>query len=534
MTNLAIADNNFTGMLPSSLSNLGNLISLQAEQNNFEGIIVDFLTNSKHFAYLLIRSNIFSGPFLSLVANLTTLLVVDLSHNHLIGPLPSQLIGLPNLTRLSLDNNLINGTVPSWVFSLPALNYLNLNNNKLIGHVKQFKSTYLTVVDLSNNNLHGRFPTSTFKLVDLVSLILSSNSFSGDLDMLCHAVSLEFLVLSSNSFNGAIPQCLGYFSIQFSVLDLRKNNFYGTIPDIFAMEITSKLSTLMAMDLRAPVPNSLVNCKALQVLDLECNKFSDQFPYWLEHLGGLRILSLKSNKFHGPILTSNYKFPFPSLRVMDLSDNYFTSPLPKIYFNNFNATMNVSEDSFGLDYLGQPGWSTYYYDCLTIVIEGTTLDMVMLDHWKPKFNLGAQLVSQQPYRTYTDLSSNKLIGKIPQQLKNLMSLEVLNISQNQITGLIPQGNQFDTFSDDSYNGNLALCGHPLLNTCSNQQEDDTHFLSRSNWDFISLGYGCGLVLGLVMGYLTFSIGKPQWLVRIIEGEQNKSGKRFEKHSHRSR
>ncbi|KAI8019127.1 Receptor-like protein Cf-9 [Camellia lanceoleosa] len=212
MTDLDIGYNNFTGMLPSSLSNLGNLVLLRVDSNSF------------------------SGPFPSLGANLTKLVELDLSNNQLRGPLPSQIIGLPNLTWLSLGDNLINGTIPSWVFSLPALDYFNLSNNKLTGHVKEFKSTHLTVVDLSNNNLHGRFPSSTFKLVNLSSLLLSSNNFNGELDMLCHAISLQILVLSSNSFNGSIPQCLGNFSIYLSVLDLQKNNFSDIIPDTFVKE----------------------------------------------------------------------------------------------------------------------------------------------------------------------------------------------------------------------------------------------------------------------------------------------------------
>ncbi|CAL5328117.1 unnamed protein product [Camellia sinensis] len=143
---------------------------------------------------------------------------------------------------------------------------------------------------------------------------------------------------------------------------------------------------------------------------------------------------------------------------------------------------------------------------------------------------------------WLDLSSNKLNGEIPQQLRNLKFLEVLNLSQNQLIGPIPQGNQFDTFLNDSYIDNLALCGPPLLNACNPrtpqppplkfQQEDNTS--SGFNWEVILLGYICGLVWGLVMGYFMFSRGKPQWLVRIIEGEQNKSGKRFKKRSHRIR
>ncbi|KAI8019722.1 Receptor-like protein Cf-9 [Camellia lanceoleosa] len=576
MTYLFIGYNYFTGMLPSSLSNLGNLVSLAVEFNDFEGKIADFLPNVKSLLYLSVDSNSFSGPFPSLGANLTKLVELGLSNNQLRGPLPSQIIGLPNLALLSLANNLINGTIPSWVFSLPAVKYFNLSNNKLTGHVKDFKSTNLIIVDLSNNNLHGRFPSSTFKLMKLSSLILSSNNFSGELDMLCHAISLKILVLSSNGFNGSIPQCLGNFSIYFSVLDLRKNNFSGTIPDTFVKENSFKTINLDSNGFEGPVPKSLENCKMLQVLDLGHNKFSDKFPYWLENLTSLQVLILRSNKFHGPVPNSKFKFPFPNLRVMDLSTNYFTGPLPRNFFKNLNAMMNVDEASFELKYLGMPsGRSPYYYsDCLTIVIKGSTMEMVKvltifiaIDLSKNNFEgeipqIIGKLNSIQGLNLshnsltghipaslgnltmleWLDLSSNKLTGEIPQQLRNLKFLEVLNLSRNQLIGSIPQGKQFDTFLNDSYIDNLALCGPPLLNACHPrtsqppplmfQQEDNTS--SGFNWEVILPGYICGLVWGLVMGYFMFSRGKPQWLVRIIEGERNKSGKRFKRYSHRNR
>ncbi|KAI8019766.1 Receptor-like protein Cf-9 [Camellia lanceoleosa] len=278
-THLGIGYNNFTGMLPSSLSNLGNLVYFGVGGNNFEGKITDFLPNVKGLLYLHIGSNNFGGPFPSLGANLTSLVSLDLSNTQLTGPLPSQIIGLPNLTWLSLEDNLINDTILSWVFSLPALEYFKISNNKLTGHVKQLKSTHLRDVDLSNNSLHGRFPSSTFTHVNLTSLILSSNNFSGELDMLCYAVSLEILVLSSNRFNGSIPQCLGNFSTYFSVLDLRKNNFFGTIPNTFVKGNYFETIDLNGNGFEGAVPKSLVNCKMLQVLDLGCNKFSDNFPH---------------------------------------------------------------------------------------------------------------------------------------------------------------------------------------------------------------------------------------------------------------
>ena len=53
---------------------------------------------------------------------------------------------------------------------------------------------------------------------------------------------------------------------------------------------------------------------------------------------------------------------------------------------------------------------------------------------------------------------------------------------------------------------------------SQQEDNNLQSLGIFDWGVIMSGYGCGLVFGLVMGYLMFSAGKPQWLVKMIEGD----------------
>lgn len=57
------------------------------------------------------------------------------------------------------------------------------------------------------------------------------------------------------------------------------------------------------------------------------------------------------------------------------------------------------------------------------------------------------------------------------------------------------------------------------------KEDDPTFASEFNWKVVGMGYGCGMELQLVMGYLMFLIGKPKWFLRIAEGKRQKKGKR---------
>ncbi|GAU28348.1 hypothetical protein TSUD_256760 [Trifolium subterraneum] len=124
-----------------------------------------------------------------------------------------------------------------------------------------------------------------------------------------------------------------------------------------------------------------------------------------------------------------------------------------------------------------------------------------------------------------DLSSNILTGVIPSELTNLNGLGVLNLSYNHLMGEIPQGKQFNTFTNDSYEGNLGLCGFPLSKKCGPEQHTPPSantLVSEEKFGFgwkpVAIGYGCGTVFGIGLGYSVLLIGKPRWLVMMVGGQ----------------
>jgi hypothetical protein len=125
-----------------------------------------------------------------------------------------------------------------------------------------------------------------------------------------------------------------------------------------------------------------------------------------------------------------------------------------------------------------------------------------------------------------DLSSNMLTGRIPVKLTNLDFLEVFDLSNKHLVGEIPQGKQFDTFTNDSYAENMGLCGFPLSKNCGPEHHSppspNNSFWSKEKfgfgWEPMAIGYGCGFVIGIGIGYYMFLTGKPRWLVMIFGGQ----------------
>ncbi|MBA0784969.1 hypothetical protein Gotri_025823 [Gossypium trilobum] len=232
--------------------------------------------------------------------------------------------------------------------------------------------------------------------------------------------------------------------------------------------------------------------------------------------------------------------------MVDLSHNDFTGLLPTEFFQNLKSLKEEANDGYdGYQYsvnLTIKGLELEFkikvrmpiFTCIDlsdngfhgeipkVVGELRSLHALNLSHNSltgpipPSFGNLAALES-------LDLSFNKLSGRIPSQLTNLTFLEVLRFSNNNFVGPIPHGKQFDTFENDSYQGNLGLCGFPLSMECSNdkrselaQDEEDNGNGIAFIWKVVMMGYGCGMVLGISMAYIVFTTGRPWWLVRMIE------------------
>ncbi|XVF77165.1 hypothetical protein PTKIN_Ptkin14bG0023300 [Pterospermum kingtungense] len=113
-----------------------------------------------------------------------------------------------------------------------------------------------------------------------------------------------------------------------------------------------------------------------------------------------------------------------------------------------------------------------------------------------------------------NLSHNNLSGSIPTSIGNLSSLEWLDLSSNKLNGTIPE-----TLLDVTSLSTNSKAPPSIL-----PKEDGSESNITFGWKVVLTGYGCGVVFGLVMGYVVFQTGKPKWFVALVEGQHHKRRK----------
>ncbi|KDO39826.1 hypothetical protein CISIN_1g037195mg, partial [Citrus sinensis] len=502
MTLRNLSSSYFMGSIPASLGNdITQLAYLDLSFNSFSGHIPSSFSNLQQLRLLDLRYNNFVGKIPDIFTNLTRLSYLGLGGNQLIGSIPSSIFELLNLTFA------ISVAAWMWDIGVHTLIYLELSRNFLtnIDHLPWKNLEYL---HLDSNLLQG----SLLNLPPhMREFSISRNNLTGEIpSSFCNLSYIRFFDSSNNSLSGQILQCLGNSTLDTLDLgmnnfqDMRMNKFSGSLPQTFAKSCVLVSLNLNGNRLEGPLPPSLVNCRHLEVIDVGNNQINDTFPHWLDVLPELQVLTLRSNRFRGPIDDTKTRVPFPKLRIIDLSYNRFTGVLPIWYLHGNDIQMERILTTFAT------------IDLSSNRFQGEILEVL------GKLNSLKSL----------NISHNNLTGGIPSSLRNLTELESLDLSSNKLAGRIPTqlaslnylsvrpgGPQFNTFGNDSYSGNSGLCGFPLSKSCSTDEAPEpttpTGFIegddasSWFDWKLAKLGYASGVVIGLSIGYMAFVTGRPQ-------------------------
>jgi Leucine-rich repeat (LRR) protein len=161
-------------------------------------------------------------------------------------------------------------------------------------------------------------------------------------------------------------------------------------------------------------PMLSTNWTSLITLDLGQNYFFGEIPAWIGSIFPiLNFLRLRSNQFNGTI--PNSLTELNNLQLLDLSNNNLTGPIPHIFSGLSSMAVKNSSNVSYVDI----DWS--YKEKIDITWKGGVYTFQ---------STIALLIG-------IDLSSNSLLGEVPEDLMKLQGLVSLNLSSNHLSGMIP-------------------------------------------------------------------------------------------------
>ncbi|KAJ7964874.1 LRR receptor-like kinase family protein [Quillaja saponaria] len=237
----------------------------------------------------------------------------------------------------------------------------------------------------------------------VTSITLDNVGLVGDFNF--HAVGglemLRNLTISNNQFKGDISKIGSMESLEF--LDLSHNNFRGLVPSDLVYLHDLVYLNLSLNQLEGTLPAGFGKLKRLKYLDLQGNSFSGDVMHLLSDMGSVVHVDLSFNRFAGSL-------------DLGLGDPSFISSI---------QYLNVSHNSLYGELFTHDGMP--YFDNLEVFDASNNQLAGVL----PSFNF---VVSLRILR----LASNQLTGSLPEALlqESSMLLSEMDLSQNKLEGPI--------------------------------------------------------------------------------------------------
>ncbi|CAL5431689.1 unnamed protein product [Camellia sinensis] len=462
----------------SSLFNLVHLQHLDLGFNNFNhSQILPSFGRFTNLTDLLLYHSYLSGPIQSSeeevwegnnfsigIFHLQKLQRLWLDHNReLTGKLQSFINGtLRHLRLLDLSETGFTGELPNSIGQLEYLEELSFCHCNLFGTIPTSLGnlTRLILLDLGGNILiNGTIPGSLTNLTRLISLDLSYNNFEGPSPQLFpNFLQLCFIDFSNNQLTGPIPSSItGLPNLQS--LYLGRNSINGTIPSsLFHLANFSQLGSIDFSNnqLTGPIPSPITGLPNLQFLILGSNSINGTIPPSLFHLVNLTYLDLSSNNLSDTVELDTFA-KLEYLDFLDLSNSGLSL-----------TTTNSTPFSF------RKIWTLQLSSCniskIPEFLKTRKEFLKMLDLSNNYLNEELNPLCNLHSLVYLDLSNNQLAGLIPTCLGNFNgNLTSLNLQRNNFHGSIPQTFGYASMLqelDISHNGLQGVLPRSLAN-CTN-------------------------------------------------------------------
>jgi Leucine-rich repeat (LRR) protein len=420
--------------------------------------------------------------------------------------LPSALGKLTSLRMIKLSSNQIRGSIPRSIAKLPNLELFEVRSNDITGTFPHFYSSKIKVFDISKNRFQGTLPDDLFA---------HPSVGAGTAPFLDKLVKFD---ISHNGLNGTIPLngISGTYDPETKVdTSLKKLKFFDVGFNLFSGTICNNFGTLESLEhlflehnrLIGTIPKSLYrgsgigsNPLPLMQLYLQQNDLSGTLPSGLAQLPDLKELFVDGNKLTGGI-----------------PDVLCTEELNNVFLNDDQAArgcegISCPSNSRSVEGIApctlcpdDGGFNRYMgrheTECIPALSEIEILDLfferVHGEEWlDPSYywergsdacqRKGVEC-NQEGYVVNISLASLGLRGSLPTELGALNSLEVFNVSHNDLTGFLPSDFRFAPITHFDIRRN-TISGHVPILMCI-KEGINNNGIGPSDVDF-ELLYSC--------------------------------------------
>ncbi|KAM3306418.1 hypothetical protein P3S67_013288 [Capsicum chacoense] len=248
-------------------------------------------------------------------------------------------------------------------------------------------------------------------------------------------VELEVLDLVNNSFSGPLPMEIFKIS-ELRVISLSNNNLSGSLPPNMCSVIpnTEELYMSNIANLVGTIPHSISNCSKLTHLELSQNQLTGLIPNSLGYLTHLQLLNLEGNNF-----TSD-----SSLSFLTSSTNCRNLTVLSLSFNPINGMFPDCREPFHISFkvlrrqLRIPNKVGNLRSLFFLILSGNlrSLQGLLVRNNKLTGSIGHNLCKLQRLDVI-DLTQNQLSGSLPNCLGNITSLREIHVGSNKLSTNIP-------------------------------------------------------------------------------------------------
>ncbi|TYH51526.1 hypothetical protein ES332_D10G281900v1 [Gossypium tomentosum] len=335
------------------------------------------------------------------------------------------------VTKLKLRFLKLSGSLSPYIGNLSFLRELDLAANSFHNQIPQEIGGLrrLETLDLSNNSISGEIPSSLSACSNLIFVDMTNNRLTGEIHALLGLLSnLKVLGFFNNSLRGNIPPSLGNLS-SLERLGLTYNALSGIIPESFGRLRNLSFFTIFGNAISGIVPVPMFNLSNIRIFDIGANRIEGTLHSDLEiNMPHVEFFSVGDNQISGQIPLSISSAP--NLDVLEFYDNMLDGNVPSL-----EKLDNLFRLELGGNHLGHGREGDLNFLCT--LVNNTKLGFLSIT----ENNFGGEFPKCISNFSSTlqglSMSWNNILGKIPDEIGNLINLEVLDLANNQLFGPIP-------------------------------------------------------------------------------------------------